>query len=152
MSDAIRQPAIFSERLAPKMAGILPLLLLVPAVWLVSLPFLESGWALLLGASVFFLCTVARIVTAKKLTVTGGMLLIGARSFSKDLVTDIEVLDKYQARTAMGPELRADAILFFASSANYALKISLDQKSGHPYALISTNKPEALKRALRMSN
>lgn len=140
--------AVFKERLLPKIPGLLPLVLLIPAIWLVMLPFSSSATALIVGLSMFVFVSVLRLLATKATTVRDGKVELGAVSISLNVIESIEMLDKYAIRSAIGPESDARALLFFASSANFALKLKLKENQAYPYVLISTNKPDRLKKSL----
>ena len=140
--------AVFKERLLPKIPGLLPFVLLIPAIWLVMLPFSSSATALTVALVTFLMATTLRLIATKSTIVRDGKVELGANVISIDAIESIELLDKYAIRSALGPESDARALLFFASSANFALKVMLKENQDYPYLLISTNKPDQLKLSL----
>jgi thiol:disulfide interchange protein len=140
--------AVFKERLLPKIPGLLPFVLLIPAIWLVMLPFSSSATALTVALVTFLVATTLRLIATKSTIVRDGKVELGANVISIDAIESIELLDKYAIRSALGPESDARALLFFASSANFALKVMLKENQAYPYVLISTNKPDQLKLSL----
>jgi hypothetical protein len=140
--------AVFKERLFPKIPGLLPLVLLIPAIWLVMLPFSSSDTALVVGLGVFLAATALRLLATKSTIVRDRKVELGANAISVDSIESVELLDKYSIRRAIGPEANARALLFFSSSANFALKLQLKKNQAYPYVLISTNKPDQLTKSL----
>ncbi len=132
----------------PKIPGLLPFVLLIPAIWLVMLPFSSSATALTVALVTFLVATTLRLIATKSTIVRDGKVELGANVISIDAIESIELLDKYAIRSALGPESDARALLFFASSANFALKVMLKENQAYPYVLISTNKPDQLKLSL----
>lgn len=112
------------------------------------LPFSSSATALTVALVTFLVATTLRLIATKSTIVRDGKVELGANVISIDAIESIELLDKYAIRSALGPESDARALLFFASSANFALKVMLKENQAYPYVLISTNKPDQLKLSL----
>lgn len=150
MSPVSKSRAVFKERLYPKVSGLLPLVLLVPATWLVVLPIAKSDVGLLIGVAVFAVATLTRFLAAKVTLVLPQEVLLGVVQIPLDAIESLEILDKYQIRSVLGPDSNARAHLHFSASANYAVMARLKKNQAYPYLLISTNKPDRLKKSLEI--
>ncbi|MEY4980747.1 MAG: hypothetical protein RL174_85 [Actinomycetota bacterium] len=148
MTALSKSKVVFKERLIPGIPGLLPLVLLIPAIWLVLLPFADTATGLAAGLAVFAFVTALRISAAKVISVEGGMAKLGSVSISLDAIRAVDTLDKQAIRAIIGPESDARALLFFSASANFALKLALKENQTYPYVLVSTNKPDQLKLIL----
>lgn len=138
----------FSEKLLPSFPGLLPLLLVMPTMWLVLLPLLDSKTNLMASTITALLVLFIRFALSKKTVVAANQITFGSNIIEKRSVDSTRVLDRYEARKMIGSEADARALLHYSAAAKFAVLVTLDEGSKWPYCLISTNKPEALVRAI----
>jgi hypothetical protein len=139
----------FTERLWPGTAGWLTVVGLAAMLTIALVPVgpvwgVAGGLVGLVGG----LTTV--LLTADRVTVTGGELVAGAAHVPVALLRDPVALDAAATRHALGPGLDARAHLAHRGWVRTAVRVTLvDEADPTPCWIVSTRRPEALVAALR---
>ena len=138
----------YRERVLPNLGTFLAVGLLLPGVTLVLQPFsLTIG--LITGSAIVLLFWIALVAIAPTIQVVDGVLSAGKARIAIKLLGASQVIGKDELFSERGPKLNPAAYKLFQGSVKTALKIPVkDPKDPTPYWLISTRRPEMLKKAL----
>lgn len=126
----------------------MPILLVMPAVWLVFLPLLDSFSNLLVSILSVLAVLAIRLFVAKQTKIAGPKIVLMNGTFDKTEIASLQTLDKYETRRKIGPDSDARALLHYSSASKYSILVELKPGSKWPYGVISTNRPEQLTQAL----
>lgn len=142
------EPPSFRERLVPGFGLYLALLLLIPAVMLTLTP-LSSSWALPVAIALYVLIAVSFVAFAPRVEVADGVLAAGSARIPVALLGDCETLDRESLRRAIGPGLDARSFLLVRGYIHSGVRIAVtDPADPAPYWIITTRRPEELRRAM----
>jgi hypothetical protein len=140
--------AKYSEWQYPRPGSYLPLLLLIPAVWIVGAPF-GSAIGAYIGLAIAIIVAVLKIVGAKKISVYSDSLQLGTATIPKEALGKVEIISKENHFAARGSNLDSRAFVFLKYGLPEMVKIEIvDKKDPTPYLLVSTRKAAQLVAAL----
>jgi len=132
----------------PSSLGLLPMILVLPAIWLVLLPLLDAVSSLVVSAISSFAILTILFLTAKKMQIRNQTVELSTATFGLNEVASVTVLDKYESRKKIGPDADARALLHYSAAAKYSVLVQFRADTKWPYCLISTNKPQLLAKAI----
>jgi hypothetical protein len=132
----------------PRVASFLPLILFIPAVWVVAAPF-NTNNGMFVGLVFALISAILKIISAKHINISNDSINLGNASIPKKFigqVTEIPAEDQFAAR---GSNLDARAFVFLKYGLPQMVKIEInDPKDPTPYVLISTRNASELIAAL----
>lgn len=138
----------FSEWQYPRVASFLPLILLIPAVWLVGAPF-NTNVGALVGLLIAAIATLMKLSNSKHIKVYEDSLQLGPAIIPRQFLGEISVISKSEQFYERGARLDARAFVFIKYGLPEMLKIQLtDPDDPTPYLLISTRNAAGLRAAL----
>lgn len=139
----------YAERLLPSIPFFVALLLIVPAMFILFMPFGAGALGWLYGAIAFVLVSTIFIVASKTLSVEGDKLIAGRANIAAEHIGAITELDADELRVAIGRRLDARAFLVVNGWIHKGLKIEItDPEDPTPYWVITTRRPAELRAAL----
>lgn len=142
-------PRTYSERLLPSIPFFFALLLIVPAMFILFMPFGAGVLGWLYGAIAFVLVSSIFIVASKTLSVEGNTLVAGRAQIAAEHIGDMTELDADELRVAIGRRLDARAYLVVNGWIHRGLKLEItDPEDPTPYWVITTRRPAELRAAL----
>lgn len=142
----------YSERLLPSFWQVLASMLVIPAVWLVTLPILGE-FAIVMAMAVWFAVIATMLARSKKIYIRDGRFAAGSAQIPLSLLGRTEIIAPEDIRAQLGPDLDARAYLCFKSGKKGLVKVFVSDKNDPtPYWLVSTNDPLSLVAALESRN
>lgn len=142
----------YSERLLPSFWQVLASMLVIPAVWLVTLPILGE-FAIVMAMAVWFAVIATMLARSKKIDIRDGRFAAGSAQIPLSLLGRTEIIAPEDIRAQLGPDLDARAYLCFKSGKKGLVKVFVSDKNDPtPYWLVSTNDPRSLVAALESRN
>ena len=145
---ASNQNFIYREWQYPRISSFLPLLLFIPAVWIVAAPF-DTNLGIFIGAGFAILGAILKISSAKYITVSSDSISLGDATIPRRALGSIEKIDQTNQFAERGSKLDARAFVFIKYGLPEMIKIeNTDTKDPTPYLLISTRNAEKLIDAL----
>jgi hypothetical protein len=138
----------YHERVTPKWTNFLPLALVLPTFWLTLAP-INASLGLFLGLSITILVAGLMIFKAPVISVRDSKIFAGKANIDLRHTGKLSIIPSDKAFAAKGPELDARAYLALQPSRKGLIKLEItDENDPTPYWLISTKKPELLKKAI----
>ncbi len=138
----------FSEWQYPRVASFLPLILLIPAVWLVGAPF-NTNIGALVGLLIAGIATFMKLSNSKHIKVSKDSLELGSAIIPREFLGEISEISKSEQFYERGARLDARAFVFIKYGLPEMVKIDLtDPDDPTPYLLISTRNAAGLRAAL----
>jgi hypothetical protein len=138
---------IFQEWQLPSGISFLPHTMVLPAIWLVFAP-INADLGLLVGILLTLLSIAIRLVTSKRIRVTQAVLEVGAASIPRVFLGAAEVVIESEQFSQKGPKLDSRAFVALKGLRGLVRVTNTDQSDPTPYLLISSRRPEELKKAL----
>lgn len=138
---------IFQEWQLPSAISFLPHAMVFPSIWLVLAP-INADLGLLLGIVLTLVSIAIRLVTSKQIRVTQTALEVGPASIPRVFLGDAEVVIESEQFSQKGPKLDSRAFVALKGVRGLVKVTNTDQSDPTPYLLISTRRPEELKKAL----
>lgn len=143
---------LFHERVSPNFGTFLAFTALVPATTLVSEPF-DYRIGLTIGILIVLSAWAALYSFSPTLRVTQTKFAAGPASIDRKHISGVEVIGKDRIFHERGPGLNPAAYRLFQGTVQKAVKVKInDPLDPTPYWIISTRKPEALKKVLEASD
>jgi len=142
------QDQAFNEWQYPRISSFIPVLLFIPAVWIVGAPFnTDAGFFVGLGFAL--LTTVLKLSNSKHIRVTKAELKLGNASIPRKVLGKAMMIAKDDQFAARGVNLDARAFVFIKYGLPEMVRIeNLDPSDPTPYLLVSTRKAKELVDAL----
>jgi hypothetical protein len=145
----LEQQMVFREWQYPRIASFLPVLLFVPAVWLVGAP-LNSDAGFYVGILFALIAIALKLKTSKHIEINQENLILGNAVLPKQILGKATAIPKEDQFNERGAGLDARAFVFLKYGLPEMVKIEvIDPKDPTPYLLISTRSAEKLISALR---
>lgn len=139
----------YSEWQLPRANSFLPVLLLIPAIWIVAAPF-NASLGLVFGVLAAVATTIIKITNAKRIAVTKNDIVLGSAKIPRKVLGEVEIIENKDQFANRGPALDSRAFVFIKYGLPGMVKIAVNDKADPtPYLLISTRRPEALAAALK---
>ncbi|MBL3700379.1 DUF3093 domain-containing protein [Leucobacter luti] len=139
----------YRERLVPGPGLFLALLLLVPAVALITTP-INAALAIPVGVLVFLIAAITLLLLAPTVRVVGDRLVAGHAEIPVAQLGDMQLLGSEALRAAIGPGLDARSFLLVRGWIHRGVKIdNIDPADPAPYWIITTRHPQKLADAIR---
>lgn len=147
MNSAAPAPS-YRERLFPGIGLFTAVLLLAPAVALVTLP-IAANAAVPAGVVAYLLVAVTLLLLSPTVRVADGVLVAGRAQIPVDQLGEIELLGAEGLRAALGPSLDARSYLLVRGWIHRGVRIAnIDPADPAPYWIITTRRPQALADAV----
>ena len=138
----------YRERLSPSWWMVLSIALVIPATMLIFLP-LNALVGLVAGVTMWAGAVGALWLFSPVITVTEGALQVGNATLEHRYIREVSAYDGDAARHERGPGAHGLAWLGLSPWVDTVAKIAVeDPEDPTPYWLVSTRKPEELKKAL----
>lgn len=138
----------FKERLVPGPSFYIMWILLIPAVLLAASPLSET-FALPIAIGAYVLVVVSFIVMAPVIRVNGNVLSAGAAHIDVASLGDVETLNREALRYAIGQGTDVRNFLVIRGYIHSGVRVAVtDANDPTPHWIITTRKPEQLKRAI----
>lgn len=138
----------YKEILRPSFGGFFAISLIGPASWLVASP-IAPEFAGFIAALILGLSFALILIAAPRIEVAEGLLKAGRIRVPLDRLGEVEVLCGNERRLSMGVQLDSRAQLCTSPWVDCILKIRvLDDVDPVPYIVLSTRRPELLKKTL----
>lgn len=148
---ALNQDFLYREWQYPRIGSFLPILLFVPAVWIVAAPF-NTNIGFLIGIVLAILSSVLKLATSRIITLTNDSLILGDAKIPRQAIGEITKIAKEDQFAARGSNLDARAFVFMKYGLPGLIRIEIeDPKDPTPYLLVSTRNADALMSALKSS-
>jgi hypothetical protein len=145
---ASNEKAIYNEWQYPRVSSFAPLILLIPAIWIVAAPF-NTDIGLAIGAFLAGVAALLKLRTAKRIVVTEKLLLLGSAQIPRTALGRVEIVPSDHHFAERGSKLDARAFVFLKYGLPEMVKISVtDPKDPTPYILISTRNAKQLRACL----
>ena len=142
------QNLLYREWQYPRISSFLPLVLFIPAVWIVAAPF-DTNLGLLIGFIFAALGATLKLTSSKSLSVTKDELILGDATIPKKVLGEITIVQPSEQFAARGSDLDARAFVFLKYGLPEMVKVKVnDPKDPTPYLLIATRNSVALVAAL----
>lgn len=139
---------VYSERLVPSASFYIVVLLLVPGITILMVPF-NINLGVVYGLIAYILVVALFLVTSRTLSVDGSVLRAGRASIPVDQIGEVIPLEGNDFRLAIGRRLDARAHLVISGWIRKGLRVEiLDPSDPAPYWILSTRRPHVLKRAI----
>jgi hypothetical protein len=146
---ALEQKTLYREWQYPRAASFLPVLLFVPAVWLVGAP-LQTDAGLYVGIVLALLTSALKLKAAKSIEVNQDNLILGDAVLPRKVLGSITKIEKEDQFFERGAGLDSRAFVFLKYGLPEMVKIEVaDAKDPTPYLLVSTRSAEKLMSVLR---
>lgn len=146
---ASNQDFIYREWQYPRIGSFLPLVLFIPAVWIVAAPF-DTNIGFLIGIGLAIIGTVLKLATSKRITLTQDSLILGDATIPRQAIGEVTKISKVEQFAARGSDLDARAFVFIKYGLPDLLKIRIeDHDDPTPYLLVSTRNADAFLLALK---
>lgn len=144
-----KQNIVYREWQYPRIGSFLPLVLFVPAVWIVAAPF-NTSIGLVIGIACALLGAVLKLATSKNIILTKDVLVLGDATIPRKAIGGVSKISKQDQFAARGSNLDARAYVFIKYGLPEMLKIEIrDTNDPTPYLLISTRNADGLAAAIR---
>ncbi|GAB2552032.1 DUF3093 domain-containing protein [Leucobacter ruminantium] len=138
----------YRERLVPGIGLFAAVLLLAPAVAMVTLP-IASEYAIPAGACAYLLVALVLFLSSPSVRVSDGRLFAGRAQIPVDQLGEVELLGAEALREAIGPELDARSYLLVRGWIHRGVRIeNIDPADPAPYWIITSRRPRALADAI----
>ena len=138
----------YSEWLYPRISSFLPLVMLIPAVWIVGAP-LGTDLGLLIGLMLALIAAAIKLKSAPRIQVTTNELILGNAKIPLAALGQVSLIAKEEQFFERGAKLDARAFVFFKYGLPELLKIeNRDKNDPTPYLLVSTRRAAELIKAL----
>ena len=138
----------YSEWLYPRISSFLPLLMLIPAIWIVGAP-LGTDLGFFFGLLIALVAGAIKLAGAPKITVSNDHLNLGKASIPRTAIGKIEMIDKSDQFFERGAKLDARAFVMFKYGLPDLLKIEINDKNDPtPYLLVSSRRGKDLIKSL----
>lgn len=138
----------YSERLLPSIWQVLASMLVVPAIWLITLP-IVGEFSIVMALAVWLVVIATMLARSKRLVISEQIFTAGSAQIPLNLLGESEIIAPESMQAQLGPQLDARAYLCFKSGKKGLVKITVSDKSDPtPYWLVSTKDPRALVAAL----
>lgn len=138
----------YSERLLPSIWQVLASMLVVPAIWLITLP-IVGEFSIVMALAVWLVVIATMLARSKRLVIREQIFTAGSAQIPLNLLGESEIIAPEAMQAQLGPQLDARAYLCFKSGKKGLVKITVSDKSDPtPYWLVSTKDPRALVAAL----
>jgi hypothetical protein len=139
----------YRERVLPNVGTFLAVSLLLPSFTLMLEPF-SLTLGVVVGSALVLLFWAILVVFAPVIRVQDGILTAGKATIPTKLLGPGKVIGKEELFIERGPKLSPLAYKLFQGSVKTALRIPVkDPQDKTPYWLLSTRRPEELKKALK---
>jgi hypothetical protein len=138
----------YKELVLPSWSSFLPVLGVLPSIWLTFLPINEPVglWA---GIAATVLVVFAMVAKSARIVVTESQLKVSNASIGREHISAVAVISKGEGFAARGRELDPRAWIHFQGSVPTLVRVELnDPADPTPYWLFSTRKPDEIKRVL----
>ncbi|MEY4500056.1 MAG: hypothetical protein RL101_300 [Actinomycetota bacterium] len=146
---ALEQRFLYREWQYPRVASFLPVILFVPAVWLVGAP-LHTDIGLYVGLVFALIAIALKLKTSKHIEVNKDSLILGDAELPRKILGKVTIVDKDDHFFERGAGLDARAFVFLKYGLPEMVKIEIaDADDPTPYLLISTRSAEKLLSVLR---
>ncbi len=144
----IDQKYIYREWQYPRLASFLPLLLFIPAIWLVGAP-LKTDLGLPLGIAFTLVATLLKLRNAKHIKITKEALILGDAVIPKSILGKKEIIGSQDQFFERGARLDSRAFVFLKYGLPGMVKIEINDPSDPtPYVLISSRSAAKLIESL----
>lgn len=139
---------VYRERVLPNVGVIALPILLFPSVWAIMLP-LNAVFAFPVALALTLVFAVFIFVSSPVIEISNQTLSARGAKIPLRNLGVVEIIPKSNSFEELGPKLDARAWLSVQASVKTMVKIEiLDKQDPTPYWLLSTRKPEELKKAL----
>jgi hypothetical protein len=138
----------FTEWQYPRIGSFLPLVLFVPAIWIVGAPF-QTNIGVAIGASFAVVVAGLKLKNSKSIRVTRDALQLGDAVIPRKHLGKVEVIPKEKQFFERGANLDSRAFVFLKYGLPEMVRIEIiDKKDPTPYLLVSTRYASRLVSAL----
>lgn len=138
----------FDEWQYPRISSFLPLVLFIPAVWIVGAPF-NTDAGLFVGLGFAILAALLKLKNAKHIRLNESGLQLGNAFIPRDALGKASIIPKEDQFFARGAKLDARAFVFLKYGLPEMVKIeNKDPEDPTPYLLVSTRNAKGLVAAL----
>jgi hypothetical protein len=139
---------LYREWQYPRISSFLPLLLFVPAVWIVAAPF-KTDAGIFIGLGLCLIGIALKLLNAPHILVTDQLLRIGSASIPRKALGEVLVVAKDNQFFERGANLDARAQVFLKYGLPELLKVKvIDPNDPTPYLLVSSRNAKDLASAL----
>ena len=146
---ALAQEILYREWQYPRVASFLPVILFVPAVWLVGAP-LHTDAGFYVGIVFALVTSALKLKAAKRIEVNKVNLILGDAVLPRKILGRVTKIDQDDQFFERGAGLDSRAFVFLKYGLPEMVKIEVaDPKDPTPYVLISTRSAEKLLSVLR---
>lgn len=150
-SSTTHTQAGYRERLWPSPWFFIALLLIIPAVALVTTP-INAVIAVPLAIGLYLVIALSLAFSAPVIAVRGDVLLAGNAHISVDRLGPTELLETAELRRAIGPGLDARAHLLVRGYIHRGVRIRIDDDNDPaPYWILTTRRPQMLVRVIEQA-
>lgn len=145
---ASNQNFIYREWQYPRISSFFPLVLFIPAVWIVAAPF-STNIGLFIGAALALLAAILKLSAAKHISISADSITLGDAEIPRKIIGTVSSISQSEQFAARGSNLDARAFVFLKYGLPGMVKVEIkDPKDPTPYLLIATRNADELVAAL----
>ncbi|MFM6977471.1 MAG: DUF3093 domain-containing protein [Micrococcales bacterium] len=146
---ASNQTFVYREWQYPRISSFVPLVLFIPAIWIVAAPF-NTNIGLFVGLGFAILGGVLKLTAAKHISITSELITLGDATIPLKAIGAASKISSSDQFAARGSQLDSRAFVFIKYGLPEMVKIEIkDTNDPTPYVLISTRRADDLIEALK---